>query len=598
MAMKRAASGGKRMAQKDAGQELNTTGKRSAAGAVIAVCAVLFIAAVYAGLCLWAGAHVLPNSSVLGMELGGLSLTAAEERLAGIGERYAGQTLGLVCGETRVECELDKAQPSIDAQAALEPLCAKSESFLRRGIVWVQALLNRPQTGLDSAALSFGDPVYMDGLLTELTGTMSDPVEQHRILIDEDEIRITTGHAGQAIDTSTLEERMLARLAAEDHSDLEMEVTVIRPDELDLQALYSDIYTEPANAALDGETFEITPSVTGVSFDLAQAGSRYAASGEDETFAIPLIFTEPEITTEKMEESLFADVLGEGKSSVSGSSGRKANVKLAGELCDGTILLPGEEFAYWSMIAPCTKEQGFQEAPTYLNGQTVPGVGGGVCQVSSTIYTACLYANLEIVERRNHTYAVGYLPEGSDAMVSEGASDFRFRNNTDWPIKLVITMENSKLKVQILGTKTDDTYVKMEFNNLSSNPFETVYQIDDTVPAGTTKVKVTGYTGYKNETYRCIYSGDGTLISRTLESKNSYARRDKIVLINSADAYKYGLDTNGEKLPEGTPASPSPAPSPSPSAVPEPAPSPAETLEPSAEPEPSDTSEMPDWLKP
>lgn len=595
MATNRASSGGKRVAHKAAGQEPDIQKGRGAVGAVIAVCAVVFLAAVYVGLCLWAGAHVLPNSSVLDVELGGLSLSDAEERLADIGVRYSGQTIGLVCGESRVECELDTAQPSIDAKAALEPLCAQEETFLRRGVVWVQALLGQHQSQLDSAALSFGNQLYMDGLLTDLTSTMSDPVKQHQVNVDEDEIRITTGHAGQAIDTSTLEEQLLTRLAAEDHSDLELSVIVIQPDALDIQSLYSKLYVEPANAALDSETFEITPHVTGVSFDLPLAQERYSAAGEDESFSIPLILTEPEITTEIMEASLFADVLGEGKSTVSGSSGRKANVKLAGELCDGTILLPGEEFAYWSMIAPCTKEQGFQEAPTYLNGQTVPGVGGGVCQMSSTIYTACLYANLEIVERRNHTYAVGYLPEGSDAMVSEGSSDFRFRNNTQWPIKLVITMENSKLTVQILGTKTDDTYVKMEFNNLSSNPYETVYKIDDSVPVGTTKVSVTGYTGYKNETYRCVYAGDGTLISRTLESKNSYARRDKIVLINSADAYKYGLDTNGSPLPEQTaPATPSPSAEPSPSPTVEVTPE----LTPTPEPEVSDSSEMPDWLKP
>lgn len=595
MATNRASSGGKRVAHKAAGQEPDIQKGRGAAGAVIAVCAVVFLAAVYVGLCLWAGAHVLPNSSVLDVELGGLSLSDAEERLADIGARYSGQTIGLVCGESRVECELDTAQPSIDAKAALEPLCAQEETFLRRGVVWVQALLGQHQSQLDSAALSFGNQLYMDGLLTDLTSTMSDPVKQHQVNVDEDEIRITTGHAGQAIDTSTLEEQLLTRLAAEDHSDLELSVIVIQPDALDIQSLYSELYVAPANATLDGETFEITPHVTGVSFDLPLAQERYSAAGEDESFSIPLILTEPEITTEIMEASLFADVLGEGKSTVSGSSGRKANVKLAGELCDGTILLPGEEFAYWSMIAPCTKEQGFQEAPTYLNGQTVPGVGGGVCQMSSTIYTACLYANLEIMERRNHTYAVGYLPEGSDAMVSEGSSDFRFRNNTQWPIKLVITMENSKLTVQILGTKTDDTYVKMEFNNLSSNPYETVYKIDDSVPVGTTKVSVTGYTGYKNETYRCVYAGDGTLISRTLESKNSYARRDKIVLINSADAYKYGLDTNGSPLPEQTaPATPSPSVEPSPSPTVEVTPE----LTPTPEPEVSDSSEMPDWLKP
>lgn len=607
MAKNRSASGGRRVAPKSsasghAGQETGSRAHRGA-GPVIAGCAVAFAAALYAGLCLWAGTHMLPNSSVLGTQVGGLSAADAGARLSTATDIYEGKTIGLVYGDRRVECELDKAKPTVDTDAALEQLCARDRTFLLRGAAWFGALLGGETIEPDGSVLYFADQLYMDGLLTELNSTLSNPVEQHSVTVDSTEIRVVMGHTGQTVATEAVEKELLLRIAAGDYSDMILQASVTQPDELDWSALYKEVYVEPVNAELDGETFEITPSVTGVSFDLTAAEQRYAAAGEDERFTVPLIFTEPEITTELMEANLFADVLGEGKSGVTGSSGRKANVKLAGELCDGTILLPGEEFAYWSMIAPCTKEQGFQEAPTYRNGETVPGVGGGVCQVSSTIYTACLYANLEIVERRNHTYAVGYLPEGSDAMVSEGASDFRFKNNTDWPIKLVIAMENSRLTVQILGTKTDDTYVKMEFNNLSSNPYETVYKIDDSVPAGTTKVSVTGYNGYKNETYRCIYSGDGTLISRTLESKNSYARRDKIVLINSADAYKYGLDTSGNPLPEQTtPVTPSPSPSPSaepePSIEPEPTAEPAPSAEPSASAVDNSSAEMPDWLKP
>lgn len=596
MANKKERTEGKRVAKKSKGFK----------APLAAACAIGVIAALYIGLCAWAGSHVLPNSSAAGVELGGLSTADAEARLEQAARKWRGQSVPLTFNGQSVPCELDKAEVGFDTETVLEQLTAR-DSFPLRGAAWIKALVSGEGRQAENAML-FEDQLYMDGLLTELNSAMSNPVEQHSVTVGETDIRIAVGHAGQAIDTVTLEETLLAKLEAEDLSDLELTAQITQPDEIDWEALHSEIYVEAANAALDGETFEITPSVTGVSFDIATAQALYERTGAGESFTIPLVFTEPEITTEKMEASLFADVLGEGKSNVSGSSGRRANVKLAGELCDGTILLPGEEFSYWSKIAPCTKEQGFQEAPTYRNGETVPGVGGGVCQMSSTIYTACLYANLEIVERRNHTYAVGYLDNGSDAMVSEGTSDFRFKNNTQWPIKLVITMEGQKLTVQVWGTKTDDTYVKMEFNDLSSNPYTTVYKIDDSVPAGTTKVSVTGYNGYKNETYRCVYAGDGTLISRTLESKNSYARRDRIVLINSADAAKYGLDAGGKPLPEATPT---PTPTPAPATTPEVTPSDSGTdpgqpdggtaaQEPSLAPEPTTeaSSEIPDWLKP
>lgn len=620
MAEKRTNAGGKRVAKKSTATknaEENTTKstkKRSAVPAVIAICAVVFIAMVYVGLCVWADSHVLPNSSVLGVELGGLSHDDAKMRLEQAEEKWQNQTVALTYNGKSVLCELGKAAPTFNITDILFQLTAEGHQtpgatpFFQRGIVWLETLINNGTHKPETQILYFENQLYMDGLLTELNSTLSNPVEQHSVKVSETDITVTMGHAGQAIDTATVEETLLAKMIAEDYSDLALEASITQPDPIVFEALYSEIYVNPVDSALDRETYEIIPHVTGVSFDLGLARNRYATAEEDEIFSVPLVFTEPEITTTVMEESLFADVLGEAKSWVSGSSGRKSNVKLAASFCDGTILLPGDEFSYWSMIAPCTVEQGFQPAPTYLDGKTVDGIGGGVCQVSSSIYTAALYSNLEIVQRNQHTYAVGYLPDGCDAMVSSGTSDFKFKNNTEWPLKITAGVSNGQLTVQILGTKVGDTYVKLEFNELSRTPHSTVYKIDNTIPVGTTKEEANGYTGRKNETYRCVYAGDGTLISRTLENKNNYRMRDEIILINSADAYKYGVDpVTGEKLPEGTVITPTPTPT----ATPEPTPSDPNAMpdwlgggtstqapEISPEPTPTPVEEMPDWIKP
>lgn len=571
--------------KKPDGKRVAKKSSRAPVGAIVVLCVAAAAAALYIGLCAWAGGHVLPNSSAAGIELGGLSRAAAQERLEQAAQEFQDKTVNLTCGGVSIPCELGKAGLSWDSAQVLDQLGSEG-SFFTRGAAWLRALGG--ERSVDEGALRFEDQLYMDGLITALTSAMSNPVEQHSVAVGQSEIRITAGHAGQSIDTTTVEQELCQRIAnGRDYSDLALEAVVTQPDALDLGALHDEIYVEPANAVLDGETFEITPSVTGVSFDIPTAQALFERAEAGQTITVPLILTEPEITTELMEASLFADVLGEAKSTVSGSSARKSNVKLASSLVNATILLPGEEFSYWSMIAPCTKEQGFQDAPTYVNGETVPGVGGGVCQVSSSIYTATLYANLEIVQRNQHTYAVGYLPDGNDAMVNGGSSDYKFRNNTQWPIKIVAGVEGNKLTVQILGTKTDDTYVKLEFAELSSNPYETIYQIDDSIPAGTTKEKTSGYRGRKTETYRCIYDGDGNLISRTLENKNSYARRDRILLINSADAAGYNVDpVTGAKLPEsGAASAPTTVTTPAVSA----APVPETTPEPSAAPTPTPT---------
>lgn len=622
MAEKKTNTGGKRVAKKTKAAKAAETNtiksakKRSAAPAVIAVCAVVFIAAAYVGLCVWASFHVLPNSSVLGIELGGLGYDDAKVRLEQAEEKWQDQTVALTYNGKSVLCELGKAEPAFNITDILIQLTAEGHKspgatpFFQRGIVWLETLINGDKHEPETQILYFEDQLYMDGLLTELNSTLSNPVKQHSVKVGENDITVTMGHAGQAIDTVTVEETLLAKMIAEDYSDLALEASVTQPDPIDFEALYSEIYIEPVDSTLDSETYEIIPHVTGVSFDLGVARNRYVAAKENETFSVPLVFTEPEITTTIMEESLFADVLGEAKSWVSGTNNRLANVILAGELVHNTILLPGDEFSYWSKIAPCTEAQGFKPAPSYLNGQTVDSIGGGICQMSSSIYTASLYANLEIVQRNQHTYAVGYLPDGCDAMVNGGSSDYKFKNNTEWPIKIAVKLSGRNLTVQILGTKTDDTYVKLEFKESERTAYSTVYKIDNTIPVGTTKEEANGYTGRKTETYRCVYAGDGTLISRTFENKNNYRMRNEVILINSADAYKYGVDpVTGEKLPEGTTVSPTPTPTPA--ATPEPTPSDpnampdwlgggTSTQEPELSPEPTPTpvEEMPDWLIP
>ena len=161
-----------------------------------------------------------------------------------------------------------------------------------------------------------------------------------------------------------------------------------------------------------------------------------------------------------------------------------------------------------------------------------------------------------------------------DATVWYGASDFRFENDTDYPIKIVTSYKNSRLTVQIYGTKTDDLYVKMTNKELSSTPWSTEYKVDPSLPAGSTKTEQTPYRGRVVEAYRNVYDGNGNLVSSTLETKSTYKMRNQIILVSPYDGAKYGLtEADGAII-----ATPSPSPTPS---------APAETTPVSAAPSPS-----------
>mgnify|MGYP002965780472 CR=1 FL=1 len=141
----------------------------------------------------------------------------------------------------------------------------------------------------------------------------------------------------------------------------------------------------------------------------------------------------PAVTAEELEQVLFRDVLGEAKTHVSGSAGRIGNVKLSAQIINGLVLNSGETFSYNGSVGKRTADRGFKPAPAYVKGETVDEIGGGICQTSSTIYYAVLHTNLKIVERRAHRFNTGYVPEGMDATVYYGQTDFRFENSTDYP---------------------------------------------------------------------------------------------------------------------------------------------------------------------
>lgn len=268
--------------------------------------------------------------------------------------------------------------------------------------------------------------------------------------------------------------------------------------------------------------------------DSAKASFDAAAEGED--VVVPLKVKKPKITTKNLKKHLFKDKLGSCTTNVSGSSARVSNVDLAAETLDGTILLPGETFSYNDALGERTTERGYQAAPAYSNGESVQEVGGGICQVSSTLYKATLLSDLEIVEHHNHSYVSAYIGIGMDATVSWGGPDYQFKNNTDYPIKIAASYSGGQVTCTIYGAKLDDTYVEMTAETLQVNSCGTVYQDDPDMDAGTSTVVSSGHDGYVVQTYRNIYNKKGKKISTKKEAYCVYRKKDRVVRIGTREA--------------------------------------------------------------
>ncbi|MEA4823982.1 MAG: VanW family protein [Clostridiaceae bacterium] len=214
-----------------------------------------------------------------------------------------------------------------------------------------------------------------------------------------------------------------------------------------------------------------------------------------------------------------------------GEVNRTTNVRIACENINGKELQPGEEFSYNDTVGPRTTERGFKDAKIYLANEIADGIGGGICQVSSTIYMAAIRADLEITERRNHRYTVSYTPEGEDATVSWGNQDFKFVNNTEYPIKLLVTLDGSYVNVTIMGTKTVNKTVEIQTTRLDYTPYETKTIVDETMAPGTSRDgNTSGHSGKKTVSYRLVYI-DGELVSKTLENYSTYTKLDVVTYV-------------------------------------------------------------------
>lgn len=368
--------------------------------------------------------------------------------------------------------------------------------------------------------------------------------------LGENTLTITVPQDGQQVDAQVMRHALeLARGEYEaEYRAVVVEAETLPAKTLTAQEIYDDCSGVVKNASYDKETGAIVPEEAGADFDVDEAQRLLDAAAPGETVTVPAQVELPAVTAEELEQVLFRDVLGEARTHVGGTSARRSNVKLSAASINEYVMNSGDVFSYNDVVGQRTAARGYQAAPAYVQGETVDEIGGGICQTSSTLYLACLRSNLEITERYAHRYVPAYITAGMDATVSWGGPDYKFTNNSLYPIKIVTIYENNYLTVRILGTNVDGTSVKMTNEHLSTTPYETVYEDDPTLAPGTEKVKTTPYTGYKYRTYRNVYDANGKLISSAYEATSDYKSRNKVILRGPAVEPADG----GAQIPTGT----------------------------------------------
>ena len=353
-------------------------------------------------------------------------------------------------------------------------------------------------------------------------------------------IQVYTGNPGYTIDISGVYELVIEAYHRNEFlvtADIPEEETL--PDPIDLTALYEETRVDPVDASVDKSSYKINKESYGYDFDLEAAAALIAETPYNETVTISYRYIEPKWTEKKLlgegNDNLFPDVLATYKTVHTSEAGRNANLKLACKSLNGMVLLPGEQFDYNKALGERTAARGYQAAGAYVNGVTVDTIGGGICQVSSTLYYCTLIADLQIDTRLAHSYVSSYMPKGMDATVSWGGPDFRFTNNTGYPIKIEAWVADGYVHIKLLGNDVKGYTVKMESEVLSTTDYKTEYKVMTSKEAKEAghydgKVLQTPYTGYSVKSYKCKYDANGKLISRAYEATSNYKVRNRIVV--------------------------------------------------------------------
>lgn len=285
-----------------------------------------------------------------------------------------------------------------------------------------------------------------------------------------------------------------------------------------------------------GSGFEVIEGANGVEVDEELATKTILAfleeeyRGENLTVIIPTIITEPKGSYEEL--SKVKDVLGSFQTAYkSSSASRCQNIKTGAGHINGTVLYPGETFSVLECIRPFTEKNGYALAGSYLNGKVVESLGGGICQVSSTLYNAVLRAELEVVERSPHSMMVSYVQPSADAAIADGVKDFKFKNSTDAPIYIEAYASDSKqVSFTIYGQETRPAGRKVKFVNkvLETKPAGTTLVADGGQGIGFRQVE-SGHDGCKAELYKEVYI-DGVLQSSDRVNKSSYMMSNRTVI--------------------------------------------------------------------
>jgi len=504
----------------------------------VIIIAVLVVSAILAGvfgfMYFYHSSVVSDNVYVNSLHIGGLTVDEATEKIAEeFKPEYFDKTVSISYMDKIHNVELLN-KVKVDSAKTAENAYEKSGNIL-------SMLVKK-----DKIVVPFAIVSEREELKNDLIHFCVETEDKANVFAFNDDYTSVTVDVSKIEEIMSVEQTMdnVLKNVENDVYDKVSPVMIKKTDKNFAEELYSRL-TRPAKDASVGmnedESTYVIPEIVGITADKTEFLKLFNENNGVFTMEVQPQF--PQVRTKDLDIKFYQDVLGTYTSAYDvGLVNRTKNLTLAANLVNGTVIMPGKTFSYNRVVGKRSYDRGFVDATVYTGEGTEEGVGGGICQVSSTIYCAQLRANLKTVARTNHSYTVVYVPLGQDATVVYGALDYIFENDTNYPIRIDAYASGGYLTVKIMGTKVDKslTYDVISVTNSTIGIPEVQKETPD-LPVGTTEVKQKGQTGAVVSTYK-IYYKDGVEQKREFVGKSKYIAMNKIVLVGTGEP---------EQLPEG-----------------------------------------------
>ena len=403
--------------------------------------------------------NIVSGISIKGIDVSGLSKIQAKEKLESYIQENLPENILLKHNDFETSIPISSIEVNFDIDGAIDQALqiGKSGNMLQNSFEAFKTMLYHVDI---EPTFSMNEQLLIDAL-NDISTKLPDTVIESSYYIENNNLILTSGKEGNVVNINQMVSYIkngIMNLTLKNRT-LDIATSIKQPSKINIEKIYEEVHKEAKDAYYTQNPFSVYPSENGIDFAISLEEATQMLEEEKEEYTIPLKILYPKVTTNMIGTEAFPDLLSSFSTNYNArDTDRTTNLKLAANKINGTVLMPGETFSYNQVVGARTIAAGYKEAPIYVQGQVVDGLGGGICQITSTLYNAVLYANLEIVERSNHQFVPSYVTASRDATVVYGSIDFKFKNNRNYPIKLICSVANGVASFQIFGLKTDNEY--------------------------------------------------------------------------------------------------------------------------------------------